>query len=187
MTRIAFHVALEYRPMVWIGAPMGLRWSEVAGLRVGRIDLTAGRLSVAEAIVRGKGGRNVFGPPKSKAGHRTMFMPRAITTMLEAHQEHVGLTPQGHRGSGLHRRSGRCAALFELASPGLAAGRQGRRLRGGRLPRSAAPERHDVGRRGDRREDGPGSSRARRPEDDPRHLRLGRRPIRGEGAHPSCR
>jgi integrase len=48
---------------------------------------------VAEAIVRGIGGRNVFGPPKSKAGKRTMFMPTAIVTMLSAHLERAGLTP----------------------------------------------------------------------------------------------
>jgi integrase len=97
VARIADHVEVEYQSMIWIGAALGLRWSEVAGLRVGRIDLTAGRLSVVEAIVRGKGGRNVFGPPKSKAGQRTMFMPQAITTMLEAHLAHVGLTLQDAR------------------------------------------------------------------------------------------
>jgi integrase len=46
---IATHVSEEYRPMIWIGAALGLRWSEVAALRVGRLDLDAGRLAVAEA------------------------------------------------------------------------------------------------------------------------------------------
>jgi integrase len=89
--RIASHVDVEYRPMVWIGATLGLRWSEVAALRVGRLDLETGRLSVAEAIVRGVGGRNVFGPPKSRAGNRTMFMPQAIIDMLTGHLERAGL------------------------------------------------------------------------------------------------
>ena len=88
---IAAQVAIEYRPMVWLGAVLGMRWSEVAGLRVGRIDLSTGRLSVAEALVRGTGGRNVFGPPKSKAGRRTMFMPSVIVAMLEQHLERVEL------------------------------------------------------------------------------------------------
>jgi integrase len=91
VTRIASHVDLEYLPMIWIGAALGLRWSEVAGLRVGRLDLKTGRLSVAEAIVRGVGGRNVFGPPKSKAGNRTMFMPQEIVDMLVDHLERAGL------------------------------------------------------------------------------------------------
>lgn len=64
----------------------------MAALRVGRLDLDAGRLAVAEALVRGTGGRNVFGPPKSKAGKRTMFMPKVIVTMLSAHLEHAGFT-----------------------------------------------------------------------------------------------
>ena len=88
---IAAQVAIEYRPMVWLGAVLGMRWSEVAGLRVGRIDLSTGRLSVAEALVRGTGGRNVFGPPKSKAARRTMFMPSVIVAMLEQHLERVEL------------------------------------------------------------------------------------------------
>jgi integrase len=90
--RIADHVPERYRPMVWLGAALGLRWSEVAGLRVGRLDLVGGRLSVAEALVRGTGGRNVFGPPKSKAGRRTMFMPDAIVVMIAAHVEHLRLS-----------------------------------------------------------------------------------------------
>jgi integrase len=79
--------------MIWIGATLGLRWSEVAGLRIGRLDLAGGKLSVVETIVRGIGGRNVFGPPKSRAGKRTMFMPAAIVTMLSAHLEQAGLAP----------------------------------------------------------------------------------------------
>jgi integrase len=89
--RIAANLPEPYRAMVWLGATLGLRWSEVAALRVGRLDLADGRLSVAEALVRGSGGRNVFGPPKSKAGRRTMFMPDVITAMLRLHLEQAGL------------------------------------------------------------------------------------------------
>jgi integrase len=78
--------------MIWVGATLGLRWSEVAGLRVGRVDLHSGKLSVVETIVRGIGGRNVYGSPKSKAGNRTMYMPAAIVTMLSTHLESAGLT-----------------------------------------------------------------------------------------------
>ena len=78
--------------MVWLGATLGLRWSEVAALRVGRLDLEGGRLSVSEALVRGTGGRNIFGPPKSKAGQRTMFMPGALVEMLRSHLERERLS-----------------------------------------------------------------------------------------------
>ena len=79
-------------PMVWLGAALGLRWSEVAALRVGRLDLAGGRLSVAEGLVRGIGGRNVSGPPKPDAGRRTMFMPDVLTSLLAEHLEREGLT-----------------------------------------------------------------------------------------------
>ena len=92
VVRIVAEVPERYRAMVWLGAALGLRWSEAAGLRVGRLDLNTGRLSVAEAIVRGTGGRNVFGPPKSKAGRRTMFMPAAIVEMLRSHLEQAELS-----------------------------------------------------------------------------------------------
>ena len=169
---IAAHVSEEYRPMIWIGAALGLRWSEVAALRVGRLDLDAGRLAVAEALVRGTGGRNVFGPPKSKAGQRTMFMPKVIVAMLSAHLERAGFTRRRHRRARLHRRGGWAAALLELAPSGLAPGRLCRRLCRRRLPRPAPAERHHARRRRDRREDGADPTRPRRPEDDTGRLRL---------------
>jgi integrase len=46
----------------------------------------------AEGLTRGIGGRNVFGPPKSRAGHRTMSVPKTIVAMLSAHLEQQGLT-----------------------------------------------------------------------------------------------
>lgn len=91
IARIAGHMPPEYAPTIWIGAALGLRWSEVAGLRVGRLDLGTGRLTVAEGLTRGIGGRNVFGPPKSRAGHRSMSMPKTIVDMLAAHLERQDL------------------------------------------------------------------------------------------------
>jgi integrase len=89
--RISAELPERYRAMIWVGATLGLRWSEVAALRVGRIDLNGGRLSVAEGLTRGIGGRNVFAPPKSKASDRTMFMPDVVGAMLIAHLEREGL------------------------------------------------------------------------------------------------
>jgi integrase len=94
VARIAEAVEVSYRPMIWVGAVLGLRWSEVAGLRVGRLDLPGSRLTVSEALTRGTGGRNVFGSPKSRAGHRTMSVPEAIVTMLTEHLNRRGLTPE---------------------------------------------------------------------------------------------
>ena len=79
-------------PMVYLGAVSGLRWGEVAGLRVGRIDVEACTLDVAETIVRGRRGVVGVGEPKSDAGRRTLALPSGLAAMLEAHIEAVGLT-----------------------------------------------------------------------------------------------
>ena len=81
-----------YGPMAFLGAVLGLRWGEVAGLRVGRLDLLRNELKVAEQIVRGKGGVSFPGAPKSRAGRRTMAMPAWLTEMLAAHLHRRGLT-----------------------------------------------------------------------------------------------
>jgi integrase len=89
-------VAREIGPdsacMVYLGAALGLRWGEVAGLRVARIDFLRSTVTVAEQITRGERGRNVIGPPKSNAGIRTMTMPAGLQAMLAAHLARRGLT-----------------------------------------------------------------------------------------------
>ena len=74
-----------FGPMAYLGATLGLRWGEVAGLRVRRLDLLRNELTVAEQIVRGKGGVSFPGPPKSRAGRRTMSMPGWLSEMLAEH------------------------------------------------------------------------------------------------------
>jgi len=78
--------------MAYLGATLGLRWGEVAGLRVRRLDLLRNELTVAEQIVRGKGGVSIPGPPKSNAGRHTMSMPRWLSEMLAEHLQQRGLT-----------------------------------------------------------------------------------------------
>ena len=80
------------RPVVWLGALLGLRWSEVAGLRVGRIDFTSRTLHVAEAVTRGRHGRLVSGAPKSRSGIRRLPVPEALSEMLRGHLGARGLT-----------------------------------------------------------------------------------------------
>ena len=65
----------EHGPMAYVAAVLGLRWGEIAGLRVGRLDLQNRTVTVAEQVTRGGGGRNFIGEPKSDAGHRTVSMP----------------------------------------------------------------------------------------------------------------
>jgi integrase len=79
-------------PMAYLGAVLGLRWGEAAGLRVGRVDFLAGTVEVAEQTTRGEHGRAVFGPPKSAAGRRLLAAPRPLLDMLAANLAQRGLT-----------------------------------------------------------------------------------------------
>jgi integrase len=78
--------------MVWIGVATGLRWGEVAGLRVGRVDFLRGTLEVAEQVTRAKGGRATTGAPKSDAGRRTMAIPRGLLELLTDQLARRGVT-----------------------------------------------------------------------------------------------
>lgn len=79
-------------PMVYVGAVAGLRWGEVAGLRVGDVDRVARTLVVAQTVVRGRHGRIGFGAPKSEAGWRSLAVPAELVGMLVEHVEARGLT-----------------------------------------------------------------------------------------------
>ncbi len=68
-------------PLMWLGVVLGLRWGEVAGLRVGRIDFLRHTITVAEQL--GRDGRT--GPPKSDAGQRTLAAPAWLIEDLAAH------------------------------------------------------------------------------------------------------
>lgn len=68
--------------MVTILAYTGLRWSELVGLRVKDIDLTARRLYVRRAAPEVEG-RIIIGPPKTRAGIRTVPLPRVVVDILK--------------------------------------------------------------------------------------------------------
>jgi integrase len=81
-----------YAPMAYVGAVLGLRWAECAGLKVGRLDFLGRTITVAEQRTRGLGGRMVEGPPKSAAGNRTMTVPAPLMAMLAEHLKRRGVT-----------------------------------------------------------------------------------------------
>lgn len=83
----------RYGPMAYLGVVLGMRWGEVAGLRVGRVDLEAGRITIAEQITRGPRGISVVGPPKSHAGRRVLSMPSLLTEMLTEHPPASAIRP----------------------------------------------------------------------------------------------
>lgn len=89
---IAKATPANYWPMVWLGAVLGLRWSEVAGLRVGRVDFLQRALTVAEALTRDTKGTPVLAQPKSEADCRTLAIPPALADILAEQIARRGLS-----------------------------------------------------------------------------------------------
>lgn len=79
---------------VWLGAYAGLRYSEMAGLQRGDIDLTTGTISVRRGIKMDVGGKLVVGPPKSRAGNRTLHITPKIMKYVEKHLDKYTDKPQ---------------------------------------------------------------------------------------------
>ncbi|MGH8923573.1 MAG: tyrosine-type recombinase/integrase [Acidimicrobiia bacterium] len=82
----------SYSAMVWLGAVVGLRWGEVAGLRVGHVDVFRRTVTVAEQVTRGAHGASAIGPPKSRASRRTVSMPKELVDELIVHTGSLGVT-----------------------------------------------------------------------------------------------
>jgi integrase len=68
--------------VVTILAYTGLRWSELVGLRVKDIDLVARRLYVRRAAPEVEG-HIVIGPPKTRAGIRTIPLPQVVVDIFK--------------------------------------------------------------------------------------------------------
>lgn len=74
----------EYRIAVVLMGSCGLRWGEMAGLRLGRIDRDERLLHVVETVSE-VGGKLAADTPKSAAGSRAIPLPNAAYTALLAH------------------------------------------------------------------------------------------------------
>jgi integrase len=84
IARLATTIDPRYRAAVLVAAYGGLRAGELLGLRRQRVDLTAGRIEVAEIVVEVRG-QITIGPPKTRAGQRTVPLPRVVVDALAAH------------------------------------------------------------------------------------------------------
>jgi integrase len=89
IARLADTIRPSYRALVLLGAYGGLRMGELAGLRRGRVDLLRGTVDIAEIVVEVHG-QLYTGPPKTRAGRRTVGLPRAVVEELAAHLGPVG-------------------------------------------------------------------------------------------------
>ncbi len=91
LTTLSGSIGGDWQAMLWLGAVLGMRWGECAGLRVCRVDFAAKRLHVAEQVTRAAHGVMVAGLPKSQAGSRTLSVPEALMDLLAAHVERRGI------------------------------------------------------------------------------------------------
>lgn len=91
LDRLAAAMPDHLAAMPRVGAELGLRWGETAGLKVQALDLMRRRLTV-EWTVGELSGRIIQGPPKSVAGYRTIVMPAGIADLLARHLQAVELT-----------------------------------------------------------------------------------------------
>jgi integrase len=77
-------VFAQYRLAVLVLAYCGLRWSELAALKVRAVDLMRRRLEITEAVTEINGARLVWGVPKSHQS-RSVPIPRFLADELAVH------------------------------------------------------------------------------------------------------
>jgi hypothetical protein len=105
---LASAIAPRYRALILVAAYGGLRWGELVGLRVKRVDLRHGRVTVAEQVSE-VNGQLIPSPPKTEAGRRTVTLPAVAAVALAEHlaeyAEHGadGLVFPGPEGGYLRR------------------------------------------------------------------------------------
>ena len=75
----------RYRALVLLGTFASLRWAELAALRPGDIDLESCTIRVERPLIEQLGGGSAFGPPKSRAGRRTVPFPDILEAELSGH------------------------------------------------------------------------------------------------------
>jgi integrase len=84
VARLADAIDPRYRALVLVAAYGGLRIGELAGLTRRRVDLLRGTVEVAEIVTEVEG-RLGGGLPKTRAGRRTVGLPRRVVEELEQH------------------------------------------------------------------------------------------------------
>jgi hypothetical protein len=75
-----------YRALVWVGCYAGPRIGELAALRWTDVDLDARTLSISRKVVEVSGHGIVEGGTKTKAGRRTVTLPRRVVAELERYR-----------------------------------------------------------------------------------------------------
>jgi integrase len=92
---LAAAVPERYRALIVFASGMGLRQGECFGLTVDRVDFLRRHVRVDRQLISARAGVPEFGPPKSKAGFRTVPMPEVVGSALAAHLARHGHGPTG--------------------------------------------------------------------------------------------
>ena len=103
--RLAEAIGHRYQAMVWVGAVLGLRWAEVAGLTVGSLDLLRNSLTVTDQLGRDR----QLGDPESDAGKRQLSIPEELSTLLAVNLAARNLTAADPKIAHESRTGGRRA------------------------------------------------------------------------------
>jgi integrase len=77
----------RFRALVLLAAFASLRWGEVTALKRRDIDIVAGTVRVRFAYTEQDNGKMLLGPPKSRAGRRTVNIPASVLPDIKAHLE----------------------------------------------------------------------------------------------------
>jgi integrase len=75
----------RYGSLAIVAAYTGLRWGELAGLRITDVDMLRRRLTVRAALVEASGQPPKLGTPKSKTSERTITLPQVVIETLARH------------------------------------------------------------------------------------------------------
>ncbi|MEU4720712.1 tyrosine-type recombinase/integrase [Nonomuraea dietziae] len=120
----------RFKALILLTTFASLRWGEVIALRRGSLDLAARTVSVREQLLELDGGTMQLGPPKSRAGRRTIAIPSVIIPVLTEHlatyvdepdDAFVFLGKRGAflRGGNFRREAKWAEALKEMGLQGL--------------------------------------------------------------------
>lgn len=120
----------RFRALVLLAAFASLRWGEVTALRRCDLDMTTGTVRIRAAFTERSTGQMILGPPKSRAGLRTVGIPAAILPDLASHlTEHTqpgpnalvftGIKGGPLRRSGFNKLSGWPHVVIGMGLPGL--------------------------------------------------------------------
>jgi integrase len=79
----------RYRALIYLAVDSGMRWSELVGLRRGRVDLRNRKVRVTEQLIRLETKEWLRTEPKTSAGVRSITISPVTAELVARHLEQV--------------------------------------------------------------------------------------------------